>query len=256
MKDEIGLFRKILFVDMKRAFTHPRLYVSIIGVTISIYFALQDSLVHSIRRNNDLRYLMAINLAGFVVSFVFCSIPYSTVLCEDLQDRYIRPMVIRCTIRKYVLSKVITAYISAVAVMVIGTQIFLCIDAITAKEQFLDPGHFQAGCYGLLVQTGHISFYSFITSLQQGMLAGTLVVAAMYVSLFTINKAAILSSPLIMYQLLSALRGGGLSILSFSPTTKGFEQDWQNAVAVCALSFIPVIILTFFIEREVEKRIC
>ena len=60
-----------------------------------------------------------------MVAYIFCAFPFATVFCEDLENKYIRYSIIRGNLKKYVFSQISIIYLTSIAVMVLGTAIFL-----------------------------------------------------------------------------------------------------------------------------------
>ena len=81
--------------------------------------------------------------------------------------------------------------------MVLGSLLFVA--SIRLKIPWTSEGLqdiFMEGMYGSLIAGEHYWSYVFLCALQMGMLAGTLSLAASFLSMFVSNKMLILITPL------------------------------------------------------------
>ena len=90
-------------------------------------------------------------------------------------------------------SKAVVVYGSSVITMVLGSLLFVA--SIRLKIPWTSEGLqdiFMEGMYGSLIAGEHYWSYVFLCALQMGMLAGTLSLAASFLSMFVSNKMLIL----------------------------------------------------------------
>ena len=242
-----------LFSDIKRLVIHPKTYLAVVGVMASIFFSLQDDFANGISQNAVSMYLFAIDSAGFLVAYVFCALPFGTTFCEDLKSRYIRQNVIRNGIRKYVCSRMTVIYISALLVMLFGSALFLLIRGIGYQESFLGNEGYEYLRYGFLISGGHSFWGCMIVALRLGLLAGTLSVMAVGISLYMVNKAAALALPVLIFQILLELGGKYSYISLFFPDIKVFAADWLDSVLTIVISFLTVVVIICIAEQKIKK---
>ena len=83
------------------------------------------------------------------------------------------------------------------------------------------------GMYGSLIAGEHYWSYVFLCALQMGMLAGTLSLAASFLSMFVSNKMLILITPILIQQILLEYRGKGwFSVMLIYPTLNRFFDGY------------------------------
>ena len=98
--------------------------------------------------------------------------------------------------------------------------------------------------------------YIFVVALQMGMLAGTLSLAASFVSIFITNKMLIMLTPILLYQILMEFRGSGwANIMIFDPALFQFKSDIEYFLIVCGFSLVPSIFFVLGIYRVIKNRL-
>lgn len=248
--------KRYLITDFGRLIKSRRFYVSVLGVTAALFFSLERKGL----RNSVLEsYIASVMGSGVHVTGIFCAYAFATVYCEDFESHYVRYEIIRGNIKNYVLSKTILIYLSAVAVMLLGTFVFCSVCSVVlpwARE--LDSVYklTSSGHYGRFVLEGKYFTYCLLFSLQLGMFMGILAVAAAWLSLFTSNIALVLSFPVLLDQFLLEIPSNDiLNYLKFWPVSRVGVKDWQVILYLFFLSFIPVILLTLSIYKRVKKML-
>ena len=114
----------------------------------------------------------------------------------------------------------------------------------------------MSGMYEILWGNGHFMAYIFVVALQMGMLAGTLSLAASFVSIFITNKMLIMLTPILVYQILLEFRGSGwANIMIFDPALFQFKSDMEYFLIVCGFSLVPSILFVFGIYRAIKNRL-
>lgn len=248
--------KKYLITDIRRLIKNRRFYVSVLGAAAALFFSLERKGL----RNSVLEsYIASVTGSGVHITGVFCAYAFATVYCEDFESYYVRYEIIRGNIKKYILSKTVMIYLSAVVVMFMGTLIFCSICSVFlpwAKESDSVYKMTASGNYGQFVLAGRYLTYCLLFSLQLGMFMGILAVAASYLSLFTSNIALVLSFPVLLDQFLLEIPSNNiLNFLEFWPVPKGSSEDWQALLYSLFLSIISVILLTLGIYKRVKKML-
>ena len=244
---------KILLSDFKRLLLNPKTYLASIGVTVALFFSEQDYFSQNSAENAISRYLEATEMSGFLIAFIFCALPFATVFCEDIQDRFIRQSCLRTGIKKYVCSKILVIYLSSVVTMVAGSILFYVLHSLSAQEAFYETEIYGNSYMGFLFVGGHYFLYCLATALHLGMLAGSLSVMAAFTSLYIRSKTATLAMPVFFYQILMEFDRNTLFGLLFTPSSRVFVAGWKNVVAVICMSLIPVILLLCGSIRKIMK---
>ena len=235
-----------LKTDIRRLIKNYPIYLGIVGVAISMWFSLEDSaFTEGMVNGNALdTYDLAVGMSGIMIAYVFCAFSYATVFCEDLEW-------------KYVVSKAVVVYGSSVITMVLGSLLFVA--SIRLKIPWTSEGLqdiFMEGMYGSLIAGEHYWSYVFLCALQMGMLAGTLSLAASFLSMFVSNKMLILITPILIQQILLEYRGKGwFSVMLIYPTLNRFSTDIQYFLTVFGCSLCFSALLTWGIYKKIKSRL-
>ena len=249
-----------LRTDIRRLVKNYSIYLAIVGVAVSIWFSLENyAFEEGMVNGNALdTYSLAVNLSGIMIAYAFCAFSYATVFCEDLEHKYARYSINRGNTLKYVVSKAVIVYGSSVITMVLGSLLFVA--AIRLKLPWTsgaaDQSTYLAGMYSSLIAGEHYWSYVFLCALQMGMLAGTLSLAASFLSMFVSNKMLILITPILIQQILLEYRGKGwFSVMLIYPTLNRFSTDIQYFLTVFGCSLCFSALLTWGIYKKIKSRL-
>lgn len=243
--------------DLERLLKRYGFYISVLGVAMALFFALED---YGVINNSVMdTYISGTEMSGMMLVYIFCAFPYAPVIVEDIENKYVRCQLIRGDLRRYVASKIFVIYASSIVVMVAGTCVFLALlrTQIAWEDPFAsDLGVLMAGSYADLLLEKRYFLYCFFYSLQLGLLAGTLSVFAAFVSLYISNKVTVLAIPMLAYQiLLNASGTATINIFSFRAYNKIFSNNFCHFSAVVCLSLLPVFLCTAGIYKKLKDRL-
>ena len=183
--------------DLKRAFQIRRLCIGSMGIVIVMFFSIYKMTnITSVYR----AYTDAVYFIPFMMAMTLCAIPFGGATSEDVEHGYFRMLLLRGTVKKYVVSKVIVTYFSSILTMVIGVSIFVNVVHIRApwQEQII----VEDGLLNMLGGTTKGMLYFEIHSLFMGLLAANLVMLSVVITLFWPNRLLQMSMPFMLYYLL------------------------------------------------------
>jgi len=242
--------------DRLRLITGFELYLAIIGTVCSLFFALENSGIQTSVLDTFIHTRM---LSGHVLTYIFCALPYASIFCEDLEDKYIYYAVNRGKLRNYTISKVVHIYLSSVVTMVLGVLIYCLIVRIWVPWGLASDTYYELaseGCYNSLVLHSRYLLYCLAYAFNLGLLAGTLSVAASYISLYIHSRIIVLTVPvlliLILYQIAD---NSNFTVAAFEPLYNSFSSELHNFSFILLLSLIPVLIFTVLIYRRLQKKL-
>ncbi|MDY4204213.1 hypothetical protein [Porcincola intestinalis] len=240
--------------DIKRLFCSLKTYLAPVGVAVAIFFSLQDDFVKRSDWNTLSLYMYAVQASGFLVAYICCAVPYGTVFCEDLENRYFRQRIIREGVETYVRTNMLTVYCSAVLTMASGSILFWIMQVRIPHGHSIDVELYNQGRLGFLVSSGHFFIYFLMTAFRIGMFAGALAVISAFLSIYLRNKAATLSAPVLVSQI---LRGVVIRQMSFEtlffPYGKVFNHEAANAVLTLGISIATVVLFSFLTEWKIKR---
>lgn len=241
--------------DIRRALKNWHLYGAIVGIVLVFFYSLEKKGL----RNSVLEsYIASVAGSGIHIAAVFCAGAFATSICEDLEHRYVYYEVIRGDCKKYLISRVIVVYLSAVLVMIVGTMIFCCVSSLRVPWVRVSDSVYNLalnGSYKSCILSEHYLVYCLLFSLQLGMYMGILAVAASFLSLFTTNMGLILSFPILLDQFLIELPSNNiLSFAAFCPIPARFETGWQSFVCLFFLSTASVSLLLLGMRIQMKRK--
>ena len=243
--------------DSRRLLTDRRAYLAVIGVTVALFFALenggiQDSVFQS--------FAITRARSGELLCYVFCAVPFAAVFCEDLENRYFYYAIGRGNITRYILSKAVHIYLSSVVVMVVGAMFFClilrCIVPWSAPSDISWFEGLQSGCYGFLLTGSHYLLYCMAYAFHLGMMAGMLSLAAACLSLFVPSRIITLTAPVLFLQILRQIAGMSMfTVYSFELYNKYFKSDLLCLLFAAALSLVPSALITVAMRWQLSRRL-
>ena len=154
-------------------------------------------------------------------------------------------------------SKAVVVYGASVITMVLGSLLFVA--TIRLKLPWTSDSLqdiYLGGMYSSLIVGEHYWAYVFLCTLQMGMLAGVLSLAASFLSMFVSNKMLILITPILIQQILLEYRGKGwFSVMLIYPTLNRFSTDIQYFLTVFGCSLCFSALLTWGIYKKIKSRL-
>ncbi|WP_400243113.1 hypothetical protein AB3U99_18705 [Niallia sp. JL1B1071] len=117
--------RRALSMSFMQVYTSKVFYLAIIGVTVLCFISVWDSLKMP---GVSVSYLIEIfiGLAMFKkIVVLFAAIPFVSSFCSDWKCQYIKPVIIRSGINKYIRAKIITCFVTGLITVFLGLLLFI-----------------------------------------------------------------------------------------------------------------------------------
>lgn len=249
-----------LRTDIRRLIKNYPIYLAILGVAVSIWFSLEDAAFNEEMINGNVldTYSIAVSMSGIMIAYAFCAFSYATVFCEDLEHKYARYSINRGNTWKYVASKAVVIYGASVITMVLGSLLFVAVIQLKLPwtSDTVDQSIYLVGMYSSLIIGEHYWAYVFLCTLQMGMLAGVLSLAASFLSMFVSNKMLILITPILIQQILLEYRGKSwFSVMLIYPDLNQFSTDIHYFLIVFGCSLCFSALLTWGIYKKIKSRL-
>lgn len=194
-----------LRADVYQVLTKKETWLSVLGVTLSMFFALEspEELENSVIDT----LLYSAYGVGFKLSFVFCVLPFGTAFCEELENHYIKYVLIRGNLKKYAVSKAIVIFLASVAVMAMGVLMFAIICSF--KMPWIEVESYDSDvAYKSLLANNHYVVWVAVYGVQWGIFAGCLSLASAFCSLYISNRLLLLAMPVLICQIITELGTG------------------------------------------------
>ncbi|MCI8873127.1 MAG: hypothetical protein HFH51_09790 [Lachnospiraceae bacterium] len=249
------------FTDLYRLLTRKETYLSVAGVALTLFFAvgsweeLAESVIYTL--------LLSTYSAGFILSFVFCALPYGSVYSEELENNYIRYAVNRGGLMKYIISKNLVIFLSSVLAMGLGCLLFAVI--VSFHLPWIDAQTYEtfiSFCgYRDVLDNGNYVLWVALYGIQWGIFGGCLSLISSWLSLYISNKLFVLAMPALLYQIIVELGANTFrknSLLDpriiFDARNNLFSDDvkmflWAGGAGVLTLTAV-----TAAVYQKMQKR--
>lgn len=251
-----------LKVDIIRIITNRAQLYLILGVVLSLFFSLES--FEDIGKSVLYLFDNATSRIGNIIIFIFCTCAYAPSLSEDLETHYLRYTIIRGNLRKYIISKVLVIFVSAVIIMTLGCILFAIIASFFGPWQDTDTAEFiiNYGLYGWAINSGHILVWIALYSFQRGILAGILALSSTYLSLFVPNKMLVITGPALIYQVILECGYGIYSkfsildpIIIFNANYSTIKSDFMAFLWALTVGIISSLILVVAISKKIRGKL-
>lgn len=194
-----------LRLDINRIIKGNRILFAVAGAVLSLFFSLEGQFDSQLSVYGTFQY--ASMAMGFVLLFSFCAYPYAGSLVEDFEKKYIYYQVMRGSMVKYIISKVIVIMLSSIMVMALGCCLFALFysNICPWKEQDWNAENNKTVVFGYLLKLDLDFFWYFLYGLQRGIYSGILSLGAAFLSLYLSNKMFVLIIPVLLNQFLTEI---------------------------------------------------
>lgn len=247
--------QNFLYGDLRRALLSIRFPVGVLGVAFALFYSLY-------RMSNILSvyaaYIDALYFIPFAFALLFCAFPFSESLIEDIEHKYIQLLVMRGSLKKYTLSKVILIYMSAIVVMILGTLLFTILAHLQAPWELKDEYLYTDIFTKIFWKNGfHLLFFA-SHSFFIGLLAGNLALLAAYVSLFWQEKLLVVAFPFLAYYLVIYYEYGIFGNIVWLDIRQIFNLSydvWNNPVYSILWPIIVSLFIAVFMGIGIYRKL-
>lgn len=179
------------FVEARRAFLSWRFILAVSGVVFAHFYSIYK--MAGINGSVYKTYEAATYFTPYLVSITLCALPYAQGFCEDFKQKFINQVLVRCGLKRYVFIKCFFIFISSMAVMILGTAIFILL--VRCSVPWAQPDDIRRmDKLGSMLQ-GHYMLYYIVRSFFTSMLAAGLALLSSYLSLYWQSSFLIMSTP-------------------------------------------------------------
>jgi hypothetical protein len=200
--------RSMMRSDFQRAFISPTFFVSVLSITLLQFFIIYST-QEKVSSTLYIYYFVDANHTIGNLELVLGVIPYALSFCFDWKNYFIRPLVIRGTLKGYAISKFIMCVLSSTIALILGNVIFILL--IRTKVPFVPTDviyiteyieSITSGAFAVIAQQGHYFSYILMNLISTSLLGGLLSGIALFISTKLTNVFITVFSPLIFYYFL------------------------------------------------------
>lgn len=206
----------------------------------------------------------------YLLILAFVTIPYAGCFIDDFAHKSVYQTLVRCDLRKYIISKTVCIFWSSVAATVIGILIYVIFLRITGHEWFSYKliEYYNINGIGVpdlelwsLIENGHSMIFYTIMGMQIGILAGITSLVSAFLSLFIKNKMMVMVAPIIIvYIMMFYLQGifgfGENNVMQLFSIFNNYTF-WGSHffIRCCITGLFSFFALTLMIYYRVRRRI-
>lgn len=252
---------RMLKTDLFKGFFSVGFLVAVIAVALfkylgSLSFASSADSVFLLYFNSDTSSFGSIR-------YVLTALPFASVFISDLKNNYVIPQAMRSSVKKYAVSKVISAAICGMTALFLGELLFVIVSSFflplaTTDENMLAIT-MDAMAYGSIAKNGNYILYFIVTVFSRSLVAIPLAITAMLISTKIENHFVVVFSPLIVYYILLQVTAVLPPWLTFRGIFNGVSNLFGNAAVnilyTVGFSLVSGIILGLICIKFMVRRI-
>lgn len=216
------MFLHLLATDFRRAFGGIRFWGLCVGVAFLLFCnTLNSGYVEYVS------FLSAVTSSSFSftteILLILATLGYGTCFCEDWKNREIRNILIRCNLRSYAASKILTCAVSAVSILFVGRLLFGGLELlITPSVYESESSNFYQNPMGFdaLYAQGNWMEWFLLQEFRLSLEGAGFAVLSLCVSTLMVNPFVVFTLPIFAYFIL------GL-IMQYNPNFPWFFQIYQ-----------------------------
>lgn len=251
-------------VDIRRTTQSWELWAGIAGVFLTLLWGCEGGTI----KDSSVIHVIWWSTYGiqFLFVMIFCALPYAGSICEDIEYNYIKQSVIRGSLFRYCVGKIITIINTSIITMVTGMVLFVGVLLRRLPWIEIEDSVYQtairSGSFRWALQNEHYWLYIILFSAELGILTSMLSLSATYISTFISNKLIIFSTPIIVYYFITQsgnqLSGGSpwldLNYI-FSGTKNIADNDLMSFIYAICVGTIVNIFLFCLIYLRLKKKV-
>lgn len=192
--------KNIMKTDFSRAFISLRF-----PLAVFLMYLVWDLNSKRFGNPEDVLYLFIHTWARsitYLLAMAVSAVVYTTSYCEDIEHNFLRYSILRTSVSKYVLSKVLTCFCGAFCTVFLGTIIFLTVKCLTlpltAPESIAILNFQSESCFGNLLSEHTMQFLLLQTTLNS-LACGGLSALALAFSTFIKNSYGVFAIPFLLH---------------------------------------------------------
>lgn len=204
--------------DIERSFYGPSFAVAVAGVAISMLLGCTSELQYFKGQAMDvLTFFGMTHSFGFAQMLpVFCALPFATCFCTDWNNMFIKPCCVRGSTGAYAASKVLTCALAGAIAIGFGQILYLWILSLFLPIYSPDiEKNFSVPVFNDLVVGGNsVPLYFLYRILIWMAFFALFAVIALWISTYIPNVFVVLSTPVIIFFLISTIDSSILGTVS------------------------------------------
>lgn len=255
--------RKAFKMSAMQVFLSPVIYLSIIGVTILCFMSVWEEFRMVVGKDGSVVYFfqMFVGLTMFKkLAVLFAALPYVASFCNDWKYQYLKPVVIRTGVKKYIWSKVIMCFLSGLLTVFCGLLLFFFI--LSFRMPLFPNEDLQsiiAPPFAPIAEGGLPILYLIINSLIFSLAAALWAVVGLAISSFIPSHFVGITTPVIASYVLEELTSFLPNWLDLYLLTRGADVIQQGPFLsffyFCFIFVLLAFLVGLLFDYQVRRRI-
>lgn len=249
----------IIKSDIHRVLISGKIVIGIIATLIILTFSLFGEQLTGV----NVLYVFIFVMDGMPAMLILmaASYGYADSICSDIEHCYLRCLLIRTQLKKYVFAKVLVIFLSSLIITSFGILLFVVVMRFflpwIGTSDSMYEVFSETGCFCDLLKKGNYVLYFLLCGVKYGLLSGVLSVFAAYISLFVSNRMIVIIFPFIGRYLLDGI---SMSVTSeytvssfFWSANKLFESEAVSLLTAMILVLVLLSFLGFLMTKKIKK---
>ncbi|KLE16320.1 ABC transporter permease [Clostridium sp. C8] len=190
--------------DLKRCFTSIWFFIAVIGISLSYFLGDFGDLTMNISRFDVLSFMKISSSIGYFseLTILLAALPFTMSFCEDIENNYIRFLIIRGNSFKYALSKIIVCIVSSFISVFVGKAciiLFLMTKLPLVSETTGNYEVFINQTFGYLLINKNFILYFIIEIFFTAVICSMFSIIGLTITTYINNKFLAITAPIISY---------------------------------------------------------
>ncbi len=186
--------------ECRRAFTSPGFFLASAAVCVVLFLGAWQDIAFG-EGSVVYYYSVALSENFFILFILLCTLPHATSFCADWNSQFIKPCVIRTSLRRYQAAKVFACALSGACAVALGQIIF--IGSLLLYYPVMPVGGLEntaaSPLYRTLLEQGHVALYFAALVLTRALCGGVFSLLALCVSTAIPNLFVVVATPMLCY---------------------------------------------------------
>lgn len=190
--------------DLKRCFTSIWFFIAVLGISLSYFFGDFGDLTANTSRFDVLSFMKISSSIGYFseLTILLSALPFTMSFCEDIENNYIKFLIMRGNSFKYALSKTIVCILSSLISVFLGKAcviLFLTTKLPLVSKVTGNYDVFINETFGYLLINGKFILYFIVQIFFTAIICSMFSIIGLTITAYINNKFLAITAPIIIY---------------------------------------------------------
>lgn len=255
--------RRAFIMSTKQVFSSTVFYLSIIAVTALSFLSVWSDLTETVGKGGSVVYFFELFLGLSLFKklvVLFAALPYVSSFCSDWKYQYIKPVVIRTGVKKYIWSKIFTCFLIGLLTVFCGLLLFFFI--LSLKMPIFPSEHIESITgppFSPLIDRNFPILYLILKGFIFSMAAALWAVVGLTVSAFIPSHFVAIATPVIASYVLeefTSIFPKWLNLYLLTRSANVLNQGpFVSFLYFCTIFLLFAALAGFLFDYQVRRRI-